>query len=87
MSVLLLSAFIKQDMESTEHDGDVEDYSEGEGESTEPEHSQRLIYYPATEETTRFVQPTIIIYFICFFRDFINLCNVFCLCFFQCVYC
>lgn len=38
-------------MESTEHDGDVEDYSEGEGESTEPEHSQRLIYYPATEET------------------------------------
>lgn len=42
-------------MESTEHDGDVEDYSEGEGESTEPEHSQRLIYYPAAEETARYV--------------------------------
>lgn len=41
-------------MESTEHDGDVEDYSEGEGESTEPEHSQRLIYYPAAEETARY---------------------------------
>ncbi|KAK7791821.1 hypothetical protein R5R35_001242 [Gryllus longicercus] len=41
----------KQDMESTEHDGDVEDYSEGEGESTEPEQIQRLIYYPPAEET------------------------------------
>lgn len=47
-----IGSYKYEDMESTEHDGDVEDYSEGEGESTEPEHSQRLIYYPATEETT-----------------------------------
>jgi len=40
-------------MESTEHDGDVEDYSEGEGESTEPEQNHRLIYYPAAEEANR----------------------------------
>ncbi|XP_026291187.2 mitogen-activated protein kinase-binding protein 1 isoform X6 [Frankliniella occidentalis] len=47
-----IGSYKYEDMESTEHDGDVEDYSEGEGESTEPEHSQRLIYYPAAEETT-----------------------------------
>lgn len=38
----------KQDQESTEHDGDVEDISEGE--SVEgPRH--QLIYYPPPEET------------------------------------
>jgi hypothetical protein len=40
-------------MESTEHDGDVEDYSEGEGESTEPEQRDRVMYYPPAEETGR----------------------------------
>jgi hypothetical protein len=40
-------------MESTEHDGDVEDYSEGEGESTEPEHADPVMYYPPAEETGR----------------------------------
>jgi hypothetical protein len=40
-------------MESTEHDGDVEDYSEGEGESTEPEQGDRVVYYPPAEETGR----------------------------------
>ncbi|XP_021926195.1 mitogen-activated protein kinase-binding protein 1 isoform X3 [Zootermopsis nevadensis] len=40
-----------EDMESTEHDGDVEDYSEGEGESTEPEHGDPVMYYPPAEET------------------------------------
>jgi hypothetical protein len=40
-------------MESTEHDGDVEDYSEGEGESTEPEQGDRVMYYPPAEETGR----------------------------------
>jgi len=42
-----------QDIESTEHDGDVEDYSEGEGESTEPEQGDRVMYYPPAEETGR----------------------------------
>jgi hypothetical protein len=42
-------------MESTEHDGDVEDYSEGEGESTEPEQRDRVMYYPPAEETGRLV--------------------------------
>jgi hypothetical protein len=40
-------------MESTEHDGDVEDYSEGEGESTEPEQGDPVMYYPPAEETGR----------------------------------
>lgn len=38
-----------QDIESTEHDGDVEDYSEGESTEAEPRH--QLIYYPAAEDT------------------------------------
>ncbi|XP_066991483.1 mitogen-activated protein kinase-binding protein 1 [Anabrus simplex] len=46
-----IGSYKYEDMESTEHDGDVEDYSEGEGESTEPEQLQRLIYYPPAEET------------------------------------
>ncbi|XP_046980960.1 mitogen-activated protein kinase-binding protein 1 isoform X1 [Schistocerca americana] len=46
-----IGSYKYEDMESTEHDGDVEDYSEGEGESTEPEQTQRLIYYPPAEET------------------------------------
>ncbi|XP_075219511.1 WD repeat domain 62 isoform X2 [Lycorma delicatula] len=44
-----LGSFKYEDVESTEHDGDVEDYSEGD--STEPEPRQRLIYYPAHEDT------------------------------------
>lgn len=38
-----------EDIESTEHDGDVEDYSEGESTEAEPRH--QLIYYPAAEDT------------------------------------
>ncbi|XP_039299176.1 mitogen-activated protein kinase-binding protein 1 [Nilaparvata lugens] len=46
-----LGSFKFEDIESTEHDGDVEDYSEGD--STEPEpRSQLLIYYPAAHEET-----------------------------------
>ncbi|XP_071875771.1 WD repeat domain 62 isoform X5 [Bombus fervidus] len=42
----------KQDHESTEHDGDVEDYSEGENGTTGSEKSHhRLMYYPAPEDT------------------------------------
>lgn len=41
-----------QDHESTEHDGDVEDYSEGENGTTGSEKSHhRLMYYPAPEDT------------------------------------
>lgn len=40
-----------QDHESTEHDGDIEDYSEGENGTTGSEKSHhRLIYYPPSEE-------------------------------------
>ncbi|PNF17421.1 hypothetical protein B7P43_G02967 [Cryptotermes secundus] len=46
-----IGSYKYEDMESTEHDGDVEDYSEGEGESTEPEQRERLMYYPPAEET------------------------------------
>ncbi|XP_076388383.1 WD repeat domain 62 isoform X8 [Megachile rotundata] len=43
---------IKRDHESTEHDGDVEDYSEGENGTTGSEKSHhRLMYYPAPEDT------------------------------------
>ncbi|XP_046383453.1 mitogen-activated protein kinase-binding protein 1 isoform X1 [Ischnura elegans] len=46
-----IGSYRYEDLESTEHDGDVEDYSEGEGESTEPEHAdQRLMYYPPAED-------------------------------------
>ncbi|XP_072157610.1 mitogen-activated protein kinase-binding protein 1, partial [Bemisia tabaci] len=38
-----------EDNESTEHDGDVEDYSEGE--FTESEHHKKIIYYPIAEES------------------------------------
>ncbi|KMQ93819.1 mitogen-activated protein kinase-binding protein 1 [Lasius niger] len=41
----------KRDHESTEHDGDVEDYSEGENGTTGSEKSHhRLIYYPPSED-------------------------------------
>ena len=40
-----------QDFEGTEHDGDVEDYSDNE--STEPEQTEKLMYYPQNEETSR----------------------------------
>lgn len=40
-----------QDFEGTEHDGDVEDYSDNE--STEPEQMEKLMYYPQNEETSR----------------------------------
>lgn len=41
-----------QDHESTEHDGDVEDYSEGENGTTGSEKSHhRLMYYPPPEDT------------------------------------
>ncbi|XP_069702772.1 mitogen-activated protein kinase-binding protein 1-like isoform X3 [Periplaneta americana] len=46
-----IGSYKYEDMESTEHDGDVEDYSEGEGESTEPEQGDRVMYYPPAEET------------------------------------
>lgn len=40
-----------QDHESTEHDGDVEDYSEGENGTTGSEKSHhRLMYYPPPED-------------------------------------
>ncbi|CAL7952429.1 unnamed protein product [Xylocopa violacea] len=42
---------IKRDHESTEHDGDVEDYSEGENGTTGSEKSHRLMYYPPPEDT------------------------------------
>ncbi|XP_071441764.1 uncharacterized protein Wdr62 isoform X3 [Hetaerina americana] len=46
-----IGSYRYEDLESTEHDGDVEDYSEGEGESTEPEQAdQRLMYYPPAED-------------------------------------
>lgn len=51
--VLWMCQIQLQDMESTEHDGDVEDYTEGEGESTEPEQGDRVMYYPPAEETGR----------------------------------
>lgn len=47
MTVIFL--ILIQDIESTEHDGDVEDYSEGESTEAEPRH--QLIYYPAAEDT------------------------------------
>ena len=42
-----------QDFEGTEHDGDVEDYSDNE--SIEPEQIEKLMYYPQNEETSRSV--------------------------------
>ena len=41
---------LRQDFEGTEHDGDVEDYSDNE--STEPEQLEKLMYYPQNEETS-----------------------------------
>ncbi|XP_053594932.1 mitogen-activated protein kinase-binding protein 1 isoform X1 [Microplitis demolitor] len=46
-----LSSFKLEDHESTEHDGDVEDYSEGENGTTSSEKSHNLIYYPPIEDT------------------------------------
>ncbi|XP_057331618.1 uncharacterized protein LOC130671623 isoform X3 [Microplitis mediator] len=46
-----LSSFKLEDHESTEHDGDVEDYSEGENGTTSSEKSHNLMYYPPIEDT------------------------------------
>ncbi|XP_044579067.1 mitogen-activated protein kinase-binding protein 1 isoform X11 [Cotesia glomerata] len=46
-----LSSFKLEDHESTEHDGDVEDYSEGENGTASSEKSHNLMYYPPTEDT------------------------------------
>ncbi|XP_017798430.1 PREDICTED: LOW QUALITY PROTEIN: uncharacterized protein LOC108579411 [Habropoda laboriosa] len=47
-----LGSFKFEDHESTEHDGDVEDYSEGENGTTGSEKSHhRLMYYPTPEDT------------------------------------
>ncbi|XP_076238466.1 WD repeat domain 62 isoform X3 [Calliopsis andreniformis] len=46
-----LGSFKFEDHESTEHDGDVEDYSEGENGTTGSEKSHRLMYYPAPEDS------------------------------------
>ncbi|CAL7952430.1 unnamed protein product [Xylocopa violacea] len=46
-----LGSFKFEDHESTEHDGDVEDYSEGENGTTGSEKSHRLMYYPPPEDT------------------------------------
>uniref|UniRef100_A0A8D9ANH6 Mitogen-activated protein kinase-binding protein 1 n=1 Tax=Cacopsylla melanoneura TaxID=428564 RepID=A0A8D9ANH6_9HEMI len=43
-----LGSFKYEDMESTEHDGDVEDYSEGESLDPEPRHD--TVYYPDQSE-------------------------------------
>jgi hypothetical protein len=40
-----------KDFEGTEHDGDVEDYSDNE--STEPDQLEKLMYYPQNEEMSR----------------------------------
>lgn len=53
-----------QDLEGTEHDGDIEDYSEGEGESTEPEQLNRLIFYPPVEESGRYFKAQNLIFLI-----------------------
>ncbi|XP_024887681.1 mitogen-activated protein kinase-binding protein 1 isoform X5 [Temnothorax curvispinosus] len=46
-----LGSFKFEDHESTEHDGDVEDYSEGENGTTSSEKSHhRLMYYPPPED-------------------------------------
>ncbi|XP_025602508.2 uncharacterized protein LOC105683743 isoform X1 [Athalia rosae] len=48
-----LGSFKFEDHESTEHDGDVEDYSEGENGTTGSEkshHHHPLMYYPPTED-------------------------------------
>lgn len=50
---LLISVPSLQDHESTEHDGDVEDYSEGENGTTGSEKSHhRLMYYPSPQDTS-----------------------------------
>ncbi|XP_012270990.1 mitogen-activated protein kinase-binding protein 1 isoform X6 [Orussus abietinus] len=47
-----LGSFKFEDHESTEHDGDVEDYSEGENGTTGSEKSHhRLMYYPPPDDT------------------------------------
>ncbi|KAL6258300.1 hypothetical protein P5V15_010242 [Pogonomyrmex californicus] len=45
-----LGSFKFEDHESTEHDGDIEDYSEGENGTTSSEKSHRLMYYPPPED-------------------------------------
>lgn len=48
-------------MESTEHDGDVEDYSEGE--STEPEPRHDTVYFPdQSEDSVRWARRKTIVF-------------------------
>ncbi|XP_076754185.1 WD repeat domain 62 isoform X2 [Xylocopa sonorina] len=54
-----LGSFKFEDHESTEHDGDVEDYSEGENGTTGSEKSHRLMYYPPPEDTVSNQQFTV----------------------------
>ncbi|XP_047496658.1 WD repeat-containing protein 62-like isoform X3 [Penaeus chinensis] len=42
---------LRVDDGATDHDGDIEDYSEHDDESTEPEHSEHLMYYPHNDDT------------------------------------
>ncbi|XP_069943226.1 uncharacterized protein Wdr62 isoform X3 [Cherax quadricarinatus] len=42
---------LRVDDGATDHDGDIEDCSEHDDESTEPEHSEHLMYYPHNDDT------------------------------------
>ncbi|KAK7084633.1 mitogen-activated protein kinase binding protein 1 [Halocaridina rubra] len=42
---------LRVDDGTTDHDGDIEDCSEHDDESTEPEHSEHLMYYPLNDDT------------------------------------
>ncbi|XP_045134844.1 mitogen-activated protein kinase-binding protein 1-like isoform X8 [Portunus trituberculatus] len=42
---------LRVDGGTTDHDGDIEDCSEHDDESTEPEHSEHLMYYPHNDDT------------------------------------
>ncbi|XP_042204556.1 mitogen-activated protein kinase-binding protein 1-like isoform X9 [Homarus americanus] len=42
---------LRVDDGTTDHDGDIEDCSEHDDESTEPEHSEHLMYYPHNDDT------------------------------------
>lgn len=44
---------LRVDEGTTDHDGDIEDCSEHDDESTEPEHSEHLMYYPHNDDTAR----------------------------------
>ena len=44
---------LRVDDGATDHDGDIEDYSEHDDESTELDHSEHLMYYPHNDDTAR----------------------------------